>query len=55
MGLLKGTETLGGVRVGDTKLRGVKWIDDDNLLATVSSTSLPPFGYWAGGRGSGIN
>jgi dipeptidyl aminopeptidase/acylaminoacyl peptidase len=45
VGLLKGAETLGGVRVGDTKLRGVKWIDDDNLLATISSTSLPPFGY----------
>ncbi len=45
VGLLKGTETLGGVRVGDTKLRDVEWIDDDNLLATISSTSLPPFGY----------
>lgn len=50
VGLLKGTEALGGVRVGDTKLRGVKWIDDDNLLATVSSTSPPPFGYWGGTR-----
>jgi dipeptidyl aminopeptidase/acylaminoacyl peptidase len=50
VGLLKGTETLGGVRVGDTKLRGVKWIDDDNLLATISSTSLPPFGYLGGMR-----
>ena len=45
VGLLQGAETLGGVRVGDTKLRGVTWIDDDNLLATISSTSLPPFGY----------
>jgi dipeptidyl aminopeptidase/acylaminoacyl peptidase len=48
VGLLKGAETLGGVRVGDTKLRGVEWIDDDNLLATISSTSLPPFGYLGG-------
>jgi dipeptidyl aminopeptidase/acylaminoacyl peptidase len=45
VGLLQGSESLGGVRVGDTKLRGVEWIDDDNLLATISSTSLPPFGY----------
>ena len=50
VGLLKGAETLGGVRVGDTKLRSVKWIDDDNLLATISSTSLPPFGYLGGMR-----
>jgi dipeptidyl aminopeptidase/acylaminoacyl peptidase len=45
VGLLKGAETLGGVRVGDTKLREVEWIDDDNILATISSTSPPPFGY----------
>ena len=38
-------EILGGVHVGDTKLRGVEWIDDDNLLATVSSTSSPPMGF----------
>jgi dipeptidyl aminopeptidase/acylaminoacyl peptidase len=50
VGRLKDAETLGGVRVGDTKLRGVEWIDDDNLLATVSSTSLPPFGYLGGMR-----
>jgi hypothetical protein len=50
VGLLKGAETLGGVRVGDTKLRSVKWIDDDNLLATISITSLPPFGYVGGRR-----
>jgi dipeptidyl aminopeptidase/acylaminoacyl peptidase len=29
---------VGGLRVGDTKLRGVKWIDDDDILVTVSST-----------------
>src|ERR1700730_14263489 len=38
-------EILGGVHVGDAKLRGVEWIDDDNLLATVSSTSSPPMGF----------
>jgi dipeptidyl aminopeptidase/acylaminoacyl peptidase len=48
VGLLGGAETLGGVRVGDTKLRDVEWIDDDNILATISSTSLPPFGYSGG-------
>jgi dipeptidyl aminopeptidase/acylaminoacyl peptidase len=38
-------EALGGVGVGDTKLRQVEWVDDDNLLATVSTTSPPPFGF----------
>lgn len=38
-------EVLGGVRVGDVKLREVQWIDDDNLLVTVSSTSPPPIGF----------
>jgi dipeptidyl aminopeptidase/acylaminoacyl peptidase len=38
-------EILGGVRVGDAKLRHIAWVDDDNLLATVSSTSPPPFGF----------
>ncbi|HEV7357237.1 MAG TPA: S9 family peptidase [Steroidobacteraceae bacterium] len=38
-------EPLGAVLVGDTKLRGVDWVDDDNILATVSSTSPPPFGF----------
>jgi dipeptidyl aminopeptidase/acylaminoacyl peptidase len=36
---------LGGVHVGDTKLRRVEWMDDDNLLATISTTSPPPFGF----------
>jgi dipeptidyl aminopeptidase/acylaminoacyl peptidase len=35
----------GAARIGDTKLRGVGWMDDDNLLITTSSTSLPPFGF----------
>jgi dipeptidyl aminopeptidase/acylaminoacyl peptidase len=38
-------EILGAVRVGETKLREVKWIDDDNLLTTISGTGPPPFGY----------
>ena len=38
-------EIIGGVRLGDIKLRGVEWVDDDNVLATVSSTSPPPFGF----------
>jgi len=39
------TELLGGLRIGDAKLRQIAWVDDDNLLGTVSSTSLPPFGF----------
>jgi dienelactone hydrolase len=38
-------EVLGGVRVGGAKLRRVEWVDDDNILATVSSTSPPPVGF----------
>jgi len=38
----------GAVRVGDSKLRGIEWLDEDNLLLTVSSTSLPPFGFTGG-------
>lgn len=38
-------EIMGGVRVGNTKLREVGWIDDDSLLATLSSTSPPPIGF----------
>jgi dipeptidyl aminopeptidase/acylaminoacyl peptidase len=38
-------EVLGGARVGDTKLRQVEWVDDDNILATISSTSPPPYGF----------
>jgi hypothetical protein len=47
---LQRPEVLGGVRVGDTKLREVKWIDDDNLLITISSTSPPPMGYMGATR-----
>jgi dipeptidyl aminopeptidase/acylaminoacyl peptidase len=38
-------ELLGGARVGDTKLREVEWVDNDNVLATISDTSPPPFGF----------
>src|SRR5450432_4264519 len=38
-------EVLGGARVGDAKLRQVEWVDDDNVLVTVSSTSPPPIGF----------
>jgi dienelactone hydrolase len=38
-------EILGGVRVGEAKLRNIEWVDDDNLLGTVSSTSPPPIGF----------
>jgi hypothetical protein len=43
-------EVLGAVRLGDTKLRSVTWINNDNLLTTVSDTSLPPFGFIGGTR-----
>ncbi len=36
---------LGSARVGDTKLRGIEWMDNDHLLASVSTTSLPPAGF----------
>jgi len=36
---------LGGVGVGKTKLRGVMWQDNDNVLALTSITSAPPFGF----------
>jgi dipeptidyl aminopeptidase/acylaminoacyl peptidase len=39
------SEIMGGVQVGNVKLRGVEWMDDDNLLATISSTEAPPFGF----------
>jgi dipeptidyl aminopeptidase/acylaminoacyl peptidase len=38
-------EMLGGVRVGEVKLRRLEWIDDDNLLLTFSTTSPPPIGF----------
>jgi dipeptidyl aminopeptidase/acylaminoacyl peptidase len=38
-------EVLGAFLVGDTKLRDVDWVDEDNILATISGTSPPPFGF----------
>ena len=38
-------EVLGAVRIGEAKLRSLEWIDDDNLLATASTTSPPPMGF----------
>jgi dipeptidyl aminopeptidase/acylaminoacyl peptidase len=38
-------EVIGGALVSDVKLRDVDWVDDENILATVSSTSPPPFGF----------
>jgi dipeptidyl aminopeptidase/acylaminoacyl peptidase len=32
---------LGGARVGEQKLRSLRWADDSHLLITTSSTSLP--------------
>jgi dipeptidyl aminopeptidase/acylaminoacyl peptidase len=43
-------EVLGTVHVGETKLREVEWIDDDNLLTTVSGTGPPPFGFSGAAR-----
>jgi dipeptidyl aminopeptidase/acylaminoacyl peptidase len=42
---LSKTEALGAVLIGNAKLRDVEWVDDDNILATVSTTSPPPFGF----------
>ena len=42
---LNKTEVLGAVRIGETKLRDVNWVDDENILVTISSTSAPPFGF----------
>jgi dipeptidyl aminopeptidase/acylaminoacyl peptidase len=40
---------LGAFRVGDAKLRGLSWMDNDNLLITRSSTYEPKSGF--GGKG----
>jgi len=41
---LPGAQLLGGARVGDEKCRFIKWMDNDNLLIEVSSTSFVH--YW---------
>ena len=43
--MLGESKTIAAVRVADTKLREVKWVDDDNLLITISGTSAPPMGF----------
>ena len=43
---LDAPKVLGGIRVGETKLRQVEWVDDDNLLVTISGTGPPPFGFY---------
>ena len=42
---ISGSQTLGAAKVGNIKLRSLIWIDNDNLLITVSNTSGPPPGY----------
>ena len=42
---LKGAEIKGACRVGDTKLRGITWADEKNVLLMVSTTSGPPLGF----------
>jgi len=34
-------EVIHGLRLGDTKLRGIAWADDDRLLLTISKTDVP--------------
>jgi dienelactone hydrolase len=43
-------EVLGGARLSETKLRNIAWANNDNLLASVSDTSLPPYGFTGGSR-----
>jgi dipeptidyl aminopeptidase/acylaminoacyl peptidase len=42
---LPGAQLLGGSRIGDGKLRSIKWMDNDNLLIEISITSDTPVGY----------
>src|ERR1700722_5097248 len=44
VGLAEG-QSGGGVHVVDVKLREIRWLDEDNLLLTSSSTQPPPFGF----------
>jgi dipeptidyl aminopeptidase/acylaminoacyl peptidase len=36
---------LAGAKASETKLRDVEWVDNDNVLVTISQTSLPPIGF----------
>jgi len=38
-------QLLGGSRIGDEKLRAIRWMDNENLLIEVSFTSDVPFGF----------
>ena len=38
---LKEHRALGGVRIGDQKLRSLEWADDNQLLLTTSTTGMP--------------
>lgn len=42
---LPDAQLLGGARIGNEKLRFIRWMDNDNLLIEVSTTSDTPVGY----------
>jgi dienelactone hydrolase len=42
---LPGAQLLGGSRIGKEKLRSIRWMDNDNLLIEISTTSDTPVGY----------
>src|SRR6202451_1183223 len=44
------SKPLAAFRVGDTKLRRIQWMDDDNILLIRSSTGGVPEGYYTRGR-----
>lgn len=40
------SKLVSAVRVGDTKVRSLRWYDDNRLLILYSATSYPPFGVF---------
>lgn len=42
---LTGEDIKGACKIGDTKLRGIGWADDNHVLMVVSTTSAPPRGF----------
>ncbi len=42
---LPDVQLLGGSRVGNEKLRSIRWMDNDNLLIEISVTASAPNGY----------
>jgi hypothetical protein len=42
---LPGAQLLGGSRIGNEKLRSIRWMDNDNLLIEISTTVDTPIGY----------